>query len=65
MKPGELEALRKVVEASRKMPRRTPAAGFASTPHAFILFAYQVWGLDEALRDLDAILGKKKASGAR
>lgn len=61
MKRGEVQALRKVVEAARQMPRRTPAGGAASTPHPFILFAYQVWGLDTALRDLDLVLGKTKA----
>lgn len=60
MKRGEVAALRKVVEAARQMPRQTPTPGAASTPHPFILFAHQVWGLDTALRDLDAILKKNK-----
>lgn len=42
-----------VVDAARRMPRRTPASGGASTNHTFIIEAGAVWDLDRALTELD------------
>lgn len=49
-----INKLEDVVEAARALPRETPAQGTASTVHDFKIEAGDVWGLDLALKRLDA-----------
>lgn len=51
---AEIELLRSVAYAARKMPRWTPKGGGASTKHAHQIMACDTWALDAALKDLDA-----------
>lgn len=50
---AELGRLRAVVDAARKMPRRTPKGGTASTMHTYQIKACDTWGLDNAIKVLD------------
>jgi hypothetical protein len=50
---ARLIAAQRVVDAARRMPRRTPGPGAASSAHAFDVVASDVWELDNALNAYD------------
>lgn len=47
------EAMTRVIEAARKMPRTTPAPGGANTVHTFEIPAWIIWEFANALADYD------------
>lgn len=50
----EMDLMRAVVEAARRMPRTTPNPGSAFMLHDYKIAGGDVWQLDQALRRLDA-----------
>lgn len=52
---AEIERLRAVADAARKIPRWTPKGGAASTMHTHQIMAADTWALDKALSDLKAV----------
>lgn len=44
--------IQKLIEASKDMPRHTPASGGCGTIHTFEIDAGTVWALDKALNEL-------------